>query len=92
MESHPEESQVLEWISSPLDLDKGDLDKLTIIQSVADTINDEPIREREGVDPNTVQGASQDETKQFVGMAGAIQRGNPIKGVIYDKKGNVELP
>lgn len=92
VESHPEESQVLEWISSPLDLDKGDLDKLTIIQSVADTINDEPIREREGVDPNTVQGARQDETKQFVGMAGVIQRGNPIKGVIYDKNGNVELP
>lgn len=88
---HPEEAQVLEWLESPLDLEKSDLEKLLIMQSVVDALSGEKT-ERVGVDPSSIPGATMDASKRFIGRAGALERGNPVKDVEYDDEGKVKLP
>lgn len=88
---HPEEAQVLEWLESPLDLEKSDLEKLLIMQSVVDALSGEKT-ERVGVDPSSIPGATMDASKRFIGRAGALERGNPVKNVKYNDEGKVKLP
>lgn len=88
---HPEEAQVLEWLESPLDLEKSDLEKMLIMQSVVDALSGEKT-ERVGVDPSSIPGATMDASKRFIGRAGALERGNPVKDVEYDDEGKVKLP
>lgn len=88
---HPEEAQVLEWLESPLDLEKSDLEKLLIMQSVVDALSGEKT-ELGGVDPSSIPGATMDASKRFIGRAGALERGNPVKNVDYDDEGKVNLP
>lgn len=88
---HPEEAQVLEWLESPLDLEKSDLEKLLIMQSVVDALSGEKTG-RVGVDPSSIPGATMDASKRFIGRAGALERGNPIKDIEYDDEGKVKLP
>lgn len=88
---HPEEAQVLEWLESPLDLEKSDLEKMLIMQSVVDALSGEKT-ERVGVDPSSIPGATMDASKRFIGRAGALEKGNPVKNVDYDDEGKVNLP
>lgn len=88
---HPEEAQVLEWLESPLDLEKSDLEKLLIMQSVVDALSGKKT-ELGGVDPSSIPGATMDVSKRFIGLAGALERGNPVKNVDYDDEGKVNLP
>lgn len=88
---HPEEAQVLEWLESPLDLEKSDLEKLLIMQSVVDALSGEKT-ERVGVDPSSISGATMDASKRFIGRSGALEKGNPVKNVDYDDEGKVNLP
>lgn len=88
---HPEEAQVLEWLESPLDLDKDDLDRLLIMQSVVAALSGETT-ERGSVDPSSIPGATMDASKRFIGRAGALEKGNPVKNVDYDDEGKVNLP
>ncbi len=88
---HPEEAQVLEWLESPLDLEKSDLEKLLIMQSVVDALSGEKT-ELGGVDPSSIPGATMDASKRFIGHAGALEKGNPVKNVDYDDEGKVNLP
>lgn len=88
---HPEEAQVLEWLESPLDLEKSDLEKLLIMQSVVDALSGEKT-ELGGVDPSSIPGATMDASKRFIGRAGALEKGNPVKNVDYDDEGKVNLP
>ena len=61
------------------------------MQSVVDALSGEKT-ERVGVDPSSIPGATMDASKRFIGLAGLVEKGNPIKNVDYDDEGKVKLP
>ena len=61
------------------------------MQSVVDALSGEKT-ELGGVDPSSIPGATMDASKRFIGRAGALERGNPVKNIDYDDEGKVNLP
>ena len=93
LNAHPEEAQVLEWLASPIDLQKGDLDKLLIMQSVIDVLDDNNDKPKgQGQEEQAQSTKSKPITQDIDGYVHGGYLLGKRPGVTYDENNKVDLP